>query len=104
MAGAEPVAIYATGSVGLDQTLDLTVEPELSEGAVLEAPTTASLATTVLRAAGQLERLRRLIGRHRLTGTIKQPEYRFELSSQEVIRSLAPGPADFLQKLFDRGQ
>jgi len=102
VAGAEPVAIYATGSVGLDQTLDLTVEPELSEGVVLEAPTTASLATTVLRAAGQLERLRRLIGRHRLTGTIKQPEYRFELSSQDVIKQLAPGPADFLQHLFDR--
>jgi hypothetical protein len=101
VAGAEPVAIYAKGSVGFDQTLDFVIEPELSEGIVLQSPSTSTLASTVLKAAGQLERLRRLIGRHRLTGTVKEPNYRFELSTQEVLKSIAPGPADFLQNLFD---
>ena len=102
MAGEELVAVYARGSVGLDQTLDFVVEPELSEGVLLHAPTTATLAGTVLKAAGQLDRLRRLIGRHRLTGTLTDPEFRFEFSTQELFRQLAPSPADFLQNLLDR--
>ena len=101
LAGDEPVAIYARGSIGLDQTLDLVIEPELSEGIVLEAPTTSTLARTVLQAAGGLERLRRLVGRHRLTGTLKEPQYRFEMTSQDLLKQLAPGPGDFLQGLFD---
>jgi len=100
-AGPEPVAVYATGSVGFDRTLDFVIEPELSEGAVLQAPTTSSLASTVLQAAGQLERLRRLIGRHRLTGTLDQPTYHFEFSTQEVFKQLAPGPGDLIQQLLD---
>lgn len=101
LAGTEPVGIYAKGSVGLDKTLDFVIEPELSEGVVLQAPTTSSLASTVLQAAGQLERLRRLIGRHRLTGTLDHPEYRFELSTQEIFKQLAPGPGDLIQQLLD---
>ncbi len=101
VSGTEPVAVYARGSVGLDQTLDFVIEPELSEGVVLEAPTTSTLARTVLKAAGQLERLRQLIGRHRLTGTLKQPEYRFEFGTQEVLKQVAPAPADLLQNLLD---
>ena len=100
-AGAEPVAIYAKGSVGFDRTLDFVIEPELSEGVMLEAPTTATLARTVLKAAGQLERLRRLIGRHRLTGTLDKPEYRFEITTQDLFKQLAPSPVDILQSLFD---
>ena len=99
-AGTEPIAIYADGSVGFDQTLDFTIEPELSEGVVLQAPTTSTLAGTVLKAAGQLERLRRLIGRHRLTGTLKDPSYRFEVSTKEILKQLAPSPVDFLQNIF----
>jgi hypothetical protein len=101
LAGTEPVALYAKGSAGLDQTLDFVIEPELSAGVVLEAPTTSTLASTVLKAADQLERLRRLIGRHRLTGTIKHPEYRFEFTTQEIFKQLAPDPTDLLQHLFD---
>ncbi len=97
----EPVAVYATGSVGLDQTLDFVVEPELSEGALLQAPTTASLARTFLQAAGGLERLRRMIGRHRLTGTLQKPQYRFELSPQEVFKQIAPASGELLQQLLD---
>ena len=102
LAGQEPVAVYARGSVGMDQTLDFVIEPEFSEQTVLEAPTTSTWARTVLNAAGQLERLRRLIGRHRLTGTLKQPDYRFEVGPQETLREMAPGTADILQGLFDR--
>ena len=100
-AGTEPVAVYGKGSVGLDHTVDLVVEPELSEGTIVEAPTTASLAGALLKAAGQLEHLRRLIGRHRITGTLKQPQYRFEYSTQEVFRQLTPDPAGLLQGFLD---
>jgi len=100
-AGAEPVSIYAKGSVGLDRTLDFVIEPDLSEGVVLEAPTTSTLARTVLRAAGQLERLRQLIGRHRLTGTLNEPVYRFEFSTREIFKQLAPTSADLFQNLLD---
>jgi hypothetical protein len=100
-AGTEPVALYARGSVGLDQTLDFVIEPELSEGIVLESPTTSTLASAVLKAAGQLERLRRLIGRHRLTGTLKDPEYRFEYGTGEVLKQIAPGPTDLLQGILE---
>jgi hypothetical protein len=101
MAGTEPVAIYAKGSVGLDRTLDFVIEPELSEGVMVQAPTTSTLASAILRAAGGLERLRRLIGRHRLTGTVDDPDYRFELTTQEIFKQLAPGPGDLLQQLFN---
>ncbi len=101
VAGTEPVAVYATGSLGLDRTLDLVIEPELSEGVVLQAPTTSTPASTILKAAGQLERLRRLIGRHRITGTLDKPEYRFEFTTQEIFKQLVPGTGDFLQQLLD---
>lgn len=101
LAGTEPVAVYAKGSVGLDQTLDFVIEPELSEGIILQSPTTSTLAGTVLKAAGQLERLRRLIGRHRLTGTLKHPEYHFEFGTQEILKQLAPAPIDLLQGILE---
>ncbi|MBI3009648.1 MAG: hypothetical protein HYY57_01525 [Candidatus Omnitrophica bacterium] len=101
LAASEPVAVYAKGSVGLDGTLDLIVEPELSERTVLEAPATSPLASTILRAAGQLERLRRFLGRHRLTGTLNEPQYRFEFTTQELFKQLAPGSEDFLGGLFE---
>jgi len=101
LAGTEPVAVYAKGSVGLDQTLDFVIEPEFSEQTLLQAPSTASVANTMLKAAGQMERLRRLIGRHRLTGTLKKPEYRFELSPGEVFKQLGPGPIELLQGFLE---
>jgi hypothetical protein len=104
LAGTEPVAIYAKGSVGLDRTLDFVIEPELSEGVMVQAPTTSTLASTVLKAAGGLERLRRLIGRHRLTGTLDDPDYRFELTTQEIFKQLAPSPGGLFQQLLDAVQ
>ena len=101
LTGGEPVALYAKGSVGLDGTLDLVIEPEFSEGTILQAPAVSSLAGAVLQAANRVERLRRLVGRHRMTGTLKNPDYRFEFSMQEVLKQLAPAPADLLQGLFD---
>jgi len=101
LAGTDPVAVYANGSVGLNRTLDFVIEPELSEGVLVQAPTTSTLASTVLKAAGGFERLRRLIGRHRLTGTLDDPEYRFEFTTQELFKQLAPGPGDFFQHLLD---
>jgi hypothetical protein len=90
LAGTEPVALYGRGSVGFDQTLDFIIDPELSEATLLQVPTTSSLAGVVLKAAGKLETLRRLVGRHRLTGTIKEPHYRFEVGRQELLNELNP--------------
>ncbi len=104
VAGVEPVAIYVRGSVGLDHTLDFVVEPELSESTVLQAPTTSTLARTVLQAAKRFERLRRLVGRHRLTGTLDKPQYRFEFSMQDVFKQLTPGPADLIEGLLNSVQ
>ena len=100
LAGTEPVSVYAHGSVGLDKTLDLVIEPEFSEGLVMEAPTTSTLARTVLQAAGGLDRLRRLIGRHRLTGTLEKPQYRFEYGTQEIFKQIAPG-SGLLENFLD---
>ena len=101
LAGTEPMAIYGTGSVGLDQTLDLVIDPELSEASLLQAPTTSSITGVVLKAIGKLETLRRLVGRHRLTGTIKKPNYRFEVGQQDILKEVDPSnPAGLLQDII----
>ncbi|MBI4354334.1 MAG: hypothetical protein HY595_03775 [Candidatus Omnitrophica bacterium] len=88
--GTEPMAIYVKGSVGLDKTLDLTIEPELSDQLVLESPSTSSLSGALLKAMGGLERLRRMVGRHRIVGTLDKPEYKFEVSLQELLNQTFP--------------
>ncbi len=95
-AGTEPIAIYLRGSVGLDGTLDLTVEPELSEQLVLQAPTTATPSSAILKTVGGLERLRRLVGRHHLGGTIEKPDYKFEFSLDQLLNQLLHGGLDQL--------
>jgi len=97
-AGTEPISIYVRGSVGFDKTLDLTVEPELSEQLVLQSPTTATPANTILKTVGGLERLRRLVGRHHLGGTIDKPDYKFEFSLDQILTQLLPTG---LQNLLD---
>ncbi len=99
IAGQEPVAVYATGSVGLDGTLDFLVEPELSEQLILEAPNTRTLASSVLKTAGTIEKMRRVVGRHRLTGTIQQPDYKFEFSFEELFKNLGPAPGQLIEGL-----
>ena len=100
MTGTEPISIYARGSIGLDKTLDFTIEPELSEQLMLEAPSTSTLSSTVLKTLGGLERVRRLVGRHHLTGTIEKPQYKFEFSLDQLLN---PGvPVGRLNGLLDR--
>jgi len=102
LAAAEPVKFFAKGSAGLDGTLDFVVEPELSEQMVLDASATKTLAGSVLQTASQLDRIRRMLGRHRLRGTIRNPDYRFEYSPAELIRNLfAPSSGGLLQNLFE---
>jgi hypothetical protein len=101
MAGSEPVSVYAAGSVGLDGTLDFTIEPELSEQLTLDAPNTKTLVSSVLKLAGGLERLRRMVGRHHLTGTIKDPDYRFEFGRDELFKKLMPTSGNLLQGVVD---
>jgi len=98
VSGTEPVAIYVRGSIGLDKTLDLTVEPDLSEQLVLRAPNTSAFSSALLKTVGGLERLRRLVGRHRLTGTIEKPQYKFEFSLDQLFNQTIPSG---LQQLFD---
>ena len=78
------------GSVGLDHTLDLTIEPELSEQIVLQTPQASTLSSAILKALGGLERLRRLVGRHHLGGTFEKPEYKFEFSLEQLFSSTLP--------------
>jgi len=88
--GMEPIIVALRGSVGLDATLDLTVEPELPEQLVLQAPNTSTLSTTILKVVGGAERLRRLVGRHHLGGTIDHPQYTFEFSLDQLLNQLFP--------------
>ena len=91
------MAIYAKGRVGFDRTLDFVIEPEFTEGTILEAPSTASHAQAILKAAGQLERFRRFVGRHRITGTIEDPQHRFETTLPGTLRQ----PVDLIDGLLD---
>ncbi len=90
VSGTEPMAIYVRGSVGLDKTLDLTIEPELSDQLVLEAPSTSTLSGALLKAMGGLERLRGIVGRHRIVGTLDKPEYKFEVSLDQLLNQTFP--------------
>ncbi len=98
LSGAEPVTIFVRGSVGLDETLDLTIEPKLSEQLFLQAPNTSTLSTTILKVMGGLERVRQLIGRHRITGTLDKPQYKFEVDLDQVLNQTIPSR---LEQLLD---
>lgn len=99
-AGAEPIIILIRGSVGLDKTLDLTVEPNLPEQLVLEAPNTSSLSRTILRVVGGAERMRQMVGRHHVGGSIDRPEYKFEFSLDQLLNQVLPaGLGQFLESV-----
>ena len=87
-AGTEAIVVGFRGSVGLDHTLDLIVEPELPEQLVLQAPNTSALGTAILKLVGGAEQLKRLVGRHHLGGTIDHPQYTFELRLDQLLNSL----------------
>ena len=96
--GQDPIVIYVRGSAGFDRTLDLVIEPELSDALILQAPNTATPASAVFKTFGRLEQLRRLIGRHRITGTVDKPRYKFEISLDQIFGQTIPSG---LQYLFD---
>lgn len=98
LAGTGTVGVYAKGSAGLDQTLDFVVEPELSEEALLEAPGGSAIASAILKVANEINRVRRLFGSYRLTGTIKEPKYRFEPGAPQILKEVAPAPASLLEQ------
>lgn len=100
VSGAEPISIYLHGSIGLDKTLDLTVEPELSDQLVLQSPGTTSVAGTMLKTVGGLERLRRMVGRHHVGGTLDDPHYQFQFSLDQLLsQSLPSGLGQLLDSL-----
>ncbi len=89
-AGAEPIVILIHGSVGLDKTLDLTIEPDLPAQLVMEAPNTSTVSRTIVKVMGGAERLRRMVGRHHLGGTIDKPQYKFEFDLDQLLNQLFP--------------
>ena len=93
MAAEEPIVVSIRGSVGLDKTLDLVVEPDLPERLMMQAP---ELSSAIMKLVGNVERIRRLAGRHRLAGTIDKPVYKFELSWEQLLNSLFPSRLDQL--------
>lgn len=90
----EPITVLVQGSVGFDHTLDLVIEPDLSEQLILQAPGTSAVSRTMLNLMGGIERLRRLVGRHHIGGTIDKPEYKFEMGLDQLLNSLLPLPID----------
>lgn len=88
VAGPEPIIILIHGSVGLDKTLDLTIEPELPAQLVVEAPNTSTVSRTIVKVMGGAERLRRMVGRHHLGGTIDKPQYKFEFNLPSGLEQL----------------
>ena len=99
VAAQAPVSIYATGSVGLDGTLDFTVEPDLTES-LLEGGQSGT-ATAALKAAGEFDKFRRLFAKLRMTGTIQEPKFERQFAPGELIKSLVPSGGDVLQGVFD---
>ena len=98
MSLGEPITVYTQGSVGFDQTLDLTVEPELSEQLMLKAPNVSALGGTLVRMVGRVEQLRSFVGRHHIGGTLDKPEYRFEFNLDQLLNRVLPsGIGDLLQ-------
>ena len=79
MNDSEPVTLYVRGSVGLDRTLDFMIEPEFSEQLALQSPI-----------LGGLTRVSKLVSRHHLGGTIDKPEYKFEVTIQELLNQAIP--------------
>ncbi len=86
VASGAAVVLYARGSVGLDQTLELEIEPELSEQIILQSRVIQEVAST-LQASGLLEPLLKSI-RFRVTGTLKEPKPQFERSLTELVKQL----------------
>jgi len=100
LSGTDPIALLIRGSVGLDKTLDLVVEPELSEQLLTQAPNTSAIAGTILKVMGGLERARGVVGRHRISGTIDNPQYKFEVRLDQILnQSLPAGIGQFLDSL-----
>ena len=85
VAGGAPVAVYAKGNIGLDQTLDVLVEPELSDALAAESPILSDAARKVLQNAERFNRIRRLFVRYRLRGTLKDPKKSYEIASMDEL-------------------
>lgn len=97
--GSASVALYVQGSVGMDESLDLTVRPELSEQVMSQSQVLGG-ASSVIKAAGLLEKFFAL-ARYRVTGTIKEPRTRFESTPQDLVSQLLQwSPVDLLDRLF----
>ena len=113
MAGTEPVAVYAKGSVGFDRTLDFVIEPELSEHMLADAASATTLASNILKAAGWFERAKRLIHQQNFwiaDQYLRQP-HALALAAREHVRiAVTEGPETdrceprlrALQRLFAR--
>jgi hypothetical protein len=43
-----------------------------------------------MKALGGIERLRRTIGRHRIVGTLEKPDYKFEVSLDQLLNQFLP--------------
>ena len=84
-AGLEPIAFYVQGSAGFDKTLDVNVETDLSEQMLSDAMGKTTLAGRMLKAVGSLQRMKRLVGRYHIGGTLDKPEPTFEYSFDQTL-------------------
>lgn len=91
------IPIRMQGWVGLDQRVDLLVEPQIPPDLLQNAPNIPPALRSLARVVVAVGDLKRLIGRQRVTGTLKQPVSRFEFSLDELLRQL---PLQGLQQLL----
>jgi len=99
LVGTAAIVMYLKGAVGLDQRVDVVIEPELSEH-IIRQSRVISGASSLLTASGLIERFMKLI-RYRVTGTLQEPVSRFEVTSpQELLKQLFNfSPGDLFQGL-----
>lgn len=91
------IPIQLRGWIGLDQQVDLLVEPRLPPDLLQQAPNIPQAIRELARAAVTVSDLKQLVGRQRITGTLQQPVSRFEFSFDELLRQL---PFQGLQQLL----
>jgi hypothetical protein len=91
LGGVDPVAAYARGTIGLDRSLDMVIDLELSEQLRQQS--------NILGGLVGLGRVVNLFFRYRLTGTLDKPVPRAEFSLQDLINQALPRLNPFNQLL-----
>lgn len=101
--GVGAVVIYLRGTVGLDQRLNLAVQPEFSEQVLSQSRALSGIGQ-VLTSAGLLQQLMTYF-RYRIVGTLSEPKVERQFTIEDAVRqALGGGAVNFLHNLFGGAQ